>query len=151
MAMAGSCSFSGSTNYTVFLEDSSGMVVEERTVSSADSCNNGSCSITFSTLVCRASILARNQFGTSDIVSSDINGNKNNKVNSGVRFVLMWMYLLIKDGITHYPNIISLSVQAKCLEQQSESHFVLTDYFATGYSYDFLREKYYKQPLISLF
>ena len=74
MAMAGNCSFSESISYTVFLEDSSGMVVE-RTVSS-DSCNNGSCSAMFSTLACRASIVARNQFGVSDMLS-EINIGKN--------------------------------------------------------------------------
>ena len=65
--MAGNCSFSESTNYTVSLEDSSGKVVEEKTISSDYSCNNGSCSTMFSTLACRASIIARTQFGESDM------------------------------------------------------------------------------------
>ena len=48
------------------------MVIEERIVGS-DSCNDGSCFTMFSNnIACRASILARNQFGVSVKSSNNI-------------------------------------------------------------------------------
>ena len=71
-AVFGSCLFSGSTNYTVFLEDITGMVVEERTVGS-DRCNDN-CSITVKTsiLICLVKVVAKNELGESNMTSADV-------------------------------------------------------------------------------
>ena len=73
---SGRCSFYGVADYTLIFEDSAGEMVEVKVVSSDDSCMNGSCSTSFSPSMasqpCRVSIMARNAFGQSNIVSADV-------------------------------------------------------------------------------
>ena len=72
-AVSATCLYFGSTSYTVFLEDSTGMVIEERNVSS-DSCENSNCSITLRTsiLICHVKIVARSELGESDMTPANV-------------------------------------------------------------------------------
>ena len=65
---SGSCSLDGGITYTLLLEDSMGMKVEEKTVSS-DNCTNSSCSTSFfpSQPICVVQIVASNIFGSSEM------------------------------------------------------------------------------------
>ena len=60
-------------NYTVFLKDITGTIVNQSKVSS-DSCENGSCSLMLITpeFICRAEIIASNELGESNITSANV-------------------------------------------------------------------------------